>query len=240
MLNCAPAHISLYIVDLTISLILHFNILVFVFLCRSRTLPEMSDGDWNMVFRATSGNGRDVYKAWVFGTGTSVSKPNNMDRSCGLHYRNPLIDSWGSACIRKVKLAFFEHGKEVAYVSFDGRNSDNNNWFSKERVLFSSWSDLQPNRDFNFFSIEGDQHYGRTFFINFNYGGCDNDRGHVATCDTTSKKCCKWDQHPVYPQFLYSKINHADHWNMNRFGRADYMAVYIETGQGDQKAGPEN
>ena len=62
----------------------------------------------------------------------------------------------------------------------------------------------------------------------------------LATSDTTSKKCCKRDQHPVYPQFLYSKINHADHWNMNRFGRADYMAVYIETGQGDQKAGPEN
>ena len=189
----------------------------------------LKSGDWNMVFRATSGNGHNTHKAWMFGNGTSAIKPNDMERSCGPHYRSPLIKIWDFLDIRKVKLAFFEHAKEVAYVIFDGRNSDKMNWFSKDRILFSSWCDLHPDLDYNYFSIPGDQYHGRTFFINFDYNGCDNDRGHVVTTETISRKGCPWDKQPVYPQFLYSKINHADHWNMNRFGRADYMAVYIET-----------
>lgn len=187
-------------------------------------------GDWNMVFRATAGNGHNVYKAWVYGTGTSGFKPTDMERSCGPHYRSPLIKTWDWLGIRKVKLAFFEHGKQVAYIIFNGRNSDSMNWFSKKRVLYSSWCDLHPDHDYNMFSIEGDQRtVDRSFYINFNYGGCDADRGHIATIDTTEKRVCSWDIHPVYPQFVYSKINHADTWNKLMFGRADYMAVFIET-----------
>ena len=182
-----------------------------------------------MVFRATSGNGHNVFNAWMFGTGTSEIKPNNMERSCGPHYRSPLIKIWDFLDIRKVKLAFFEYGKEVAYVIFDGRDSDMMNWFSKHRILFSSWCDLHPGYDYNYFSIAGHHSIGRVFFINFVYRNCDKDLGHVVTVDTNRKRGCAWDENPVYPQFLYSKINHADNWNWVRYGRADYMAVYIES-----------
>lgn len=196
--------------------------------------PDYGDGNfrsggWELIFRATAGNGVDTYEAWQNGKLVTTHKPNNMRRSCGVPYRNPKVNRWSELEITKIKFSFFEHGKEVAFAIFDGEGSDQHNWFSKDRLEASSWCDLSSNHDFNHFSIFGHEEHKRRFFINFNYGGCDNDRGHTVIIDKdAASRPCLFDHQPDYPQFLYSKISTADHWNRRMFGRADHIAIFIQ------------
>jgi hypothetical protein len=41
-----------------------------------------------------------------------------------------------------VKYAFFTNGKEVAYIIFDGRDTDKNGWYNDNRILYSRWTDI--------------------------------------------------------------------------------------------------
>lgn len=183
---------------------------------------------WELVFRATSGNDVDTYEAWISGKHTTSYKPTNMRRSCGVHYRDPAVDRWTQIGIQKVKISFFEFGNEVAYITFNGSGSDMTNWFSNDRLLSSSWCDLRSNSVFNYFTIVGDILYNRRFFINRLYNGCDNDIGHIVVIDKGGpSRPCLFDQHPNYPQFLYSKISTAENWNRRLFGRADHLGIFI-------------
>nr|KAG5692377.1 hypothetical protein BaRGS_007990 [Batillaria attramentaria] len=47
----------------------------------------------------------------------------------------------------------------MAYVEFNGRGSNYMNWFSRDRIISSSWTDLRTQPQ-NYFSIEGTI-YGR-------------------------------------------------------------------------------
>ena len=62
--------------------------------------------DWTLVFRGTRGNGVDIYNAWVSGTSVTTTDETCKvleDNSCTDHYRNPIVDSWGSTGVVKVK-----------------------------------------------------------------------------------------------------------------------------------------
>ena len=143
-----------------------------------------------------------------------------------------MVENWANIGVKYVKYAYYENNQEVAYVIFNAAGSDINSWFDKRRVLSSSYSDLTATHNFNYFSIAGHREpkrLERRFFINTYYNGCDKDLGHLAISQNEPINVCNWDQHPKYPQFLYSKINSADHWGRRMFGRADYMAIFIKT-----------
>ena len=155
-----------------------------------------------------------------------------MERSYSSNYRHSMVENWANIGVKYVKYAYYENNQEVAYVIFNAARSNIYSWFEKRHVIASSYSDLTAN-NFNYFSIAGDyrpRNRERRFFINTNYGGCDNDFGHLVISENEPpNKLCNWDQHPKYPQFLYSKINSADYWNRRMFGRADYMAIFVKT-----------
>ncbi|XP_052244307.1 uncharacterized protein LOC127853659 isoform X2 [Dreissena polymorpha] len=195
---------------------------------KSFTVDELESGGWKMVFRATSGNGQSVYDAWVKGTGTSDVKPLTMSRSLSSHYRDPAIDTWHNLAVKYVKFALYKGNREVAYVIFNGSGSSNMGWFTSSRVLMSSWPGLTSNVQYNIFSVDGHANGStlmRRFHINKSYAGCDNDRGYVAVIDGGS--ACAWDQHPSYPQFIYSDMNSDDFYNRRQFGLADYVVVFV-------------
>ncbi|XP_053384319.1 uncharacterized protein LOC123537224 isoform X2 [Mercenaria mercenaria] len=195
-------------------------------------VKDLEDDGWEMIFRATSGNGQNAYVAWTTGVGTCVDKPISMARSYASHYRNGIISNWANIGIKYVKYAYYDSTQEVAYVIFNAIGSDMNSWFDKTRVISSSYSDLTAVNNFNHFSILGDFRSGsleRRFLINRSYGGCDGDYGHLVVSENEPPNACNWDKHPIYPQFLYSKINSVDYWGRRMFGRADYMAIFIKT-----------
>ena len=51
-------------------------------------------------------------------------------------------------------MALHEGGEEVAFILFNGRDSTMDSWFSKDRVLDSTWTDIKTETS-NYFSIEG-------------------------------------------------------------------------------------
>ncbi|XP_053396753.1 uncharacterized protein LOC123553290 isoform X2 [Mercenaria mercenaria] len=189
-------------------------------------IEDLETDGWQMVFRATSSIGHNVFNAWTTGKGSCDVKPVTMERSYACHYRNSVITDWSNLGIKYVKYAFFDTDREVAHVIFDGVGSNIITWFDKSRVISASWSDLTSMHEYNFFSMKG--YHERRFHINRAYNGCDEHTGHMIVIDTDTPLGCDWDRHPVYPQFLYSQINSVDYWN-RRFGRADYMAIYLKT-----------
>ncbi|XP_060593739.1 uncharacterized protein LOC132748194 [Ruditapes philippinarum] len=197
-----------------------------------RTEDLEQDG-WRMVFRGTSGNGHSVYHAWIDGKNSNTYKPVFMKRSHGLHYRDNILDNWSNLGIKLVKFAFYDTDKEVAYVIFNGVDSNIHNWFDRKRVIDSSWADLTSKSVFNYFSIAGhflNTLHDRRFYINRNYGGCPNDRGHLIVINSAvPAPICLFDSQPSYPTFIYSKYNSVDFFQRRMFGIADFMVVSIKT-----------
>lgn len=154
-----------------------------------------------------------------------------MQRSYNSNYRDPNVTQWKPMNVRFVKLALYKMNEEVAYMVFDARGSDYINWFNSSRVITSSWSDLSAEHSFHIFSVEGyhpdNDGYFRSFHITSEYGGCDGDKGQLAVIEHDGS--CDWDHHPTYPQFIYSDMNGADWWNKLMFGRADYLAILVNT-----------
>lgn len=195
-------------------------------------VSELEVDGWEMIFRAQSGNGQNVYDAWRLGTGVTTVKPTSVGRSYASHYRDSRVAQWNSLSIRQVKFALYFENREVAFIIFDGTGSDYINWFDKTRVIASSYSDLTSTGTYNYFSFAGHErgnfHY-RRFFVNKSYAGCPGDLGWLDVADVGTSGPCDMDKHAALPQFLYSSINAADQWERGRYGRADYMAIFVKT-----------
>nr|KAG5692375.1 hypothetical protein BaRGS_007988 [Batillaria attramentaria] len=116
--------------------------------------------------------------------------------------------------VLRVRVSVYLHGLEKQYVEFNGRGSNYLNWFSRDRIISSSWHDLRTEPQ-NYFSIKGDDetrwNIGRRFFINRNYGGCPHDRGWLIVLDEPD--VCSWAGVRDYPVILYSKRSTNVYWN---------------------------
>ncbi|XP_061193477.1 uncharacterized protein LOC133201704 [Saccostrea echinata] len=204
-------------------------------ICLVAAMVSLSIG-WTLVFHAVKGNGQNVRVAWDNGSIAGCTpdlgcipggfKLENW-RNNGKHLRSPLIDQWNSLNIVKIRVVFGGLGKTLAFLEFDGSGSNKEDWFSKSRLLHSSWSDLKSSSHTNFFSMNGhNADLKRHFFINKQYGECPNDIGWLVVIDRIP--VCPWENKGDYPLFLYSKSLTASNWNHDT-GSADVMNVYILT-----------
>ncbi|KAL5008234.1 hypothetical protein ScPMuIL_013815 [Solemya velum] len=160
--------------------------------------------DWSLVFRAAAGNGESVYDTWINTTtqtdhagACQILQPQPR---CSGHYKNQIVDGWNNADITQVKLELHSAGRRVAYVIFDGTGSDYSNWFSKDRILESSWSDLTPSAYYTSFAMEGWEH--RTVLIFQGYGTCTTDVAWMSV--VAFQGFCSWDVQSSYPAFVFS------------------------------------
>lgn len=62
-------------------------------------------------------------------------------------------------------MALYDQNSELLSIVFDAAGSDKENWFAKNRLIHSPWTDLE-NETQNFFSLVGDLTTGRAFYIN--------------------------------------------------------------------------
>ncbi|XP_048769514.2 uncharacterized protein LOC125675764 [Ostrea edulis] len=195
------------------------------------------DNNWQLVFHAVKGNGKDVRDAWN-AKSTSVCTTDNGCLPLGFkldnwrdnmkHLRSPLIDQWNSLSIQKIRVVLGGNGKTLAFLEFDGSGSNKLNWFSQSRLLYSSWSDLKTTGA-NIFLIKGHERDGshplkRHFFVNKSYNGCPNDVGWFVIIDKTDP--CSWAHKGRTPLFLYSRGSNASNWNRST-GVAEVMNIYI-------------
>ena len=54
----------------------------------------------------------------------------------------------------QVKISLYKEGVEKAYIIFDGKGSNNIDWFDANRILQSSWTDIQE-QTIGYFSVHG-------------------------------------------------------------------------------------
>ena len=66
-----------------------------------------------------------------------------------------------SQSIHQVKMEMESSGDVVAFATFDGRGSDKMSWMSKERLIESSWEDLDDYKVTNPVVISLDERYQR-------------------------------------------------------------------------------
>lgn len=181
---------------------------------------------WFPVFVAFEGNGKSVYDAWQ-----SQSECNPLPTSFGTagshrHLRNSVVDNWNKANIRMVKVEFFQNNQIVAWMTFNGRNTDKMNWFSKSNLVQSSFNDLGSCSTFNKFSIAGD--HQRKFYVNQNYGGCANDQGWMYVLD--QNRGCSYERIGSIPLFLYTKNFTDRNWTRTMAQPADMMVISVLAG----------
>lgn len=203
--------------------------------------------NWVLFFHAPSGNGEEVLKAWK-------TRHNNCDIVSGICpcfisngclpprvrfetfksstkvLRSPYIDYWDCLKISKVKLELSIQGKMVGFVEFDGRDSSSFNWFHKDRILNSSWTDMHKSQTYNVLSIDQESKYERHFFINKHYNGCPNDSGWLVVKDGNLTNPCDWEKQTSYPQFLYGQHGQVTKWNDMEYGKADVLNIYVQMG----------
>ncbi|KAL3873164.1 hypothetical protein ACJMK2_036314 [Sinanodonta woodiana] len=189
----------------------------------------MDNDPWKLVFRVTAGGGTNPYYAWQNGTGTLDSENCMMlyPSSCTKYYRNKLLDTWTTWPIEKVKFALYKNHAQVAYIVFDGTGSDMESWFSKQRVVASSWSDIIESKQMLYFSVQGDSLRGRYFFIHEAYGGCNIDVGWTVTAFGIQVPCTI-DMHASYPGLVYAKNGTKALYSSQGYGVADVLAVYVK------------
>ncbi len=115
---------------------------------------------------------------------------------------------------------------------FDGKGSNQTNWFSPGRLITSPWSDLPGSHQFDsgeegvYFSIQGNAGKLRNFYINYSEGSC------VVSGWTMidHQSGCTWAE-PIrngLKKFIYSlkktKMNYLTDGNV---GKAEVIAVFV-------------
>lgn len=178
------------------------------------------DEQWLVMFRMKSGTGMSVYDAWVQHSVTA-------NHSLKGYYSSPLKRLVWILGVVFVRLTLYDKdGKEVAFVLFDGVGSDKMTWFSRDRILDSSWGHLRYDSSLNYASIEGNG--GRKFYINVRNGGCEHDHGFMFVVDRYQMEC-DYEQFSNPPQFLYSEFPGGTRWHSRYYAMADEMAISIKT-----------
>ncbi|CAH1250446.1 Hypp8858 [Branchiostoma lanceolatum] len=194
---------------------------------------EAEHCDWQPVFRILPGvGGEKVRDVWTAGfTRDFGSDPLIYPAA---HYKSPLVEEWETLGVQLVKVSLYTYrqGTEVRDLIFDGRDSDKLNWFSKERLISSPWTDLKTETT-NLFSIPGEvanRDAPRSFYINRNYDGCPNDNGWLVVVESSGY--CDWEKRDQrVPHILFSRKSTHVNWTTggDDVGTADVMVVSIKT-----------
>ena len=95
-------------------------------------------------------------------------------------------------------------------LTFNAKETDNQNWFRDSKLTNSSqWLDIKEEAK-NYFSISGDTTKKRHFFINRGYAGnCAGDTGWMVIAG----KECNWERgHQHKNPILYSKLSKYTKW----------------------------
>ncbi|KAL9965640.1 hypothetical protein ACROYT_G029471 [Oculina patagonica] len=183
------------------------------------------DGGWTMVFKLVSGVSADIYQLWT--SADSLNENNrealNVNSSLKEHYKNRLVQNWQSANLTEARVVLYSDKAEVLSIVFNATDSDNENWFSYDRLIYSPWTDLDTEPRL-YFSIQG-YSYKRQFYIMRSHGGCDVDAGWLVV---TTLYICSWETiHPPVV-LLYSKpTTYTPMAVTGNVGVADVFAVYI-------------
>ncbi|VDH95799.1 Hypothetical predicted protein [Mytilus galloprovincialis] len=198
---------------------------------------QTRDPDWIPIFIACPGNKRSVYRSWLTPAPFDESLEISLKTCEKDHKRRSIIDRWNwdaDDLIDQVRVDLYKDSQVDAMFLFDGKGSSNVSWFSKERLIKSTYKDLSRTAKINFFSMAGLYDIDRHFYINSANGGCPNDFGWFQIIDSRLRhgtSGCTFDHlyGREYPYFMYATRNKAGHYDKEGdFGFADMMVTSVK------------
>ncbi|XP_033724527.1 uncharacterized protein LOC117314570 [Pecten maximus] len=140
-------------------------------------------------------------------------------------YKSSVVDSWNNYYINSVRVSFYVSGVEQAYVVFDAHGSDKISWFDCDRILYTSYKDLNRDTSTVYCSIPGQNTLQRYFFLEYEENnGCMADSGWFGVMESGSG--CHWEQRLATPYAIYSDNNNGFEINTN-MAIADVFAISV-------------
>ncbi|XP_019617517.1 PREDICTED: uncharacterized protein LOC109464868 [Branchiostoma belcheri] len=154
------------------------------------------------VFSTVKGTGQSVYDAWAASPGAEIR-----------HVKCPILDLWDTLPIKLVKVVLNTPDGDKEFL-FNGENSNKFDWFSKSRMLSSSYDDISTEPQ-NFFSIPGETNVKRRFYLSRSHNGCEGDLGWMMVAEGGyTSGFCWWERVSTYnlPYIKYSKRSGYARW----------------------------
>ncbi|XP_014785385.1 uncharacterized protein LOC106880085 [Octopus bimaculoides] len=168
------------------------------------------------------GAGSKVYDSFNnIGSPSSWNVDECRGSFCPNFFRHTILDFWDHLSVDEVKLVIYKNKTAVVNMVFNGRNTNLRNWFSREKLKSSPWSDL-PAAGVNLFAMNR-FHQRRNFYISSLHNGCEADKGWLYVLEIAH---CEFEKRIPLPVIIYSGDNSRIRWN-NNFEKADSMAIFI-------------
>ncbi|XP_060063144.1 kielin/chordin-like protein [Ylistrum balloti] len=186
------------------------------------TVGSMTTGNgWLLLMKGVAGVPGNLYQLW---SGTATLNPNVPEASYLTaqypgHYKPDYSNNWGSLCLDQVKVSIYNKGVEKAWIVFNATGADKMNWYTKDRIIDSSWSDIKTAA--SQFSMAGDPTFGRQFYASGNSNGCDSS-GWMMISTTTTNPC--FFESGSKPAFYYAPGQTQARWGFTK-GTGDVFAI---------------
>nr|XP_034311396.1 uncharacterized protein LOC117684241 [Crassostrea gigas] len=116
---------------------------------------------WELVFKVVTGGSFGVYDIFVNnGThNTDNLAAQQLTNQVKEHYKSDVLDDIHSNGVTKIRVSYYSQGSEAQYFVFDAVGATKTGWFSRDRLLNTSY-DMKAlaevkNQEGEFFSIQG-------------------------------------------------------------------------------------
>ncbi|CAG2217266.1 unnamed protein product [Mytilus edulis] len=96
-----------------------------------------------MLLKGQNTNIYDLYMDSELTYNINDDDAQNFTHGHGKHFKSDIINYWEDIDVEQVKVVVYQNGMEQAFLSFDGTRTNKTNWFSQERLMNTTYSDLK-------------------------------------------------------------------------------------------------
>ena len=188
---------------------------------------EISVDSWTKVYRTVSGvKAGKVINSWK----------NDNNQATGEFRNDEIVSHWQDKNFDRVKVEIIDSDDDnVKYLLFDRTATNNMNWFSRDKILSSSWTDLSKNSNVRFFRINGVKFSATGFLRWVILNAEDESNGRInCTTDLVWFAIAKPDNYPCTPDkelpervIVYSKSLNGTTWEGGQLGFAKEVIVSV-------------
>jgi hypothetical protein len=194
-------------------------------------------GGWTSVFKTSTGAVVDASELWTSSlmpvNATAADCSSATTSGASSYCVNAFVTKFWNAngvTLSSARVHAYSAGSVAAFLRFNGLTADKTTWFGAASLAESSWTDL-PTGNASYFSVLGDAQFGRSFFVNLNYGGCASDAGWFVVSGTggASNKPCSWETSAgAGTRILYATGTTSTNWTSGTVGAADTLMVFVK------------
>ncbi|XP_062606384.1 uncharacterized protein LOC134268212 [Saccostrea cucullata] len=116
---------------------------------------------WELVYKAVTGGPFGAYELFTSDNTRNINNlaAQQLTNQVLDHYKSEVFNNWQSNDIYKIRVSYYAGGTEAQYFVFNATGSTKTNWFSRYRVLESSYDisafAVTTGKGGEYFSIKG-------------------------------------------------------------------------------------